>query len=55
MTKTIQPKAENRSAASEKRQMAILIENEKAAKAFREKTAKLKAQRLLRDAEDLQV
>lgn len=50
MTKITQPKTENRIAAVERRQKAILIENEEAAEIFREKTAKLKAQRLLRDA-----
>ena len=55
MTKIKRAKAENRFDTLEKRQQAILIENKEAAEIVRKKSANLKALRLLRDAENLQV
>lgn len=55
MTKITRPKSEDRFAAAEKRLQTILLENKEAAEVSRQKSAKLKALRLLRDAENLQV
>ena len=49
MTKIARPKTENRLAAVEKRQRAIMAENREAAELVRKKSAGLKALRLLRD------
>ncbi len=54
MIKIARTKAEKHFAAAEKREHSFVVEREKAAGIVRKKTAKLKALRLLKEAEDLQ-
>ena len=54
MTKITRTQAETRYAAFERRQQTIMDEISEAAEIVRNKSAKLKALRLLRNAEDLQ-